>query len=105
MEDAGKTQMSTHKPCSVHTYRANVNSWEKKNRMLDFLSLKLIAPNLFVAVGVLNVNPRNEIRENYSQFFTELLWSLTRMNLYLIYTLETLQCYFIFDYSVSVPDT
>ncbi len=59
--------MSTRAPCSVRTYRANINLSEhkqlrKKNRMciiLDVLSLKVIAPNLLAAVGVLKANPRN----------------------------------------------
>ncbi len=62
----------------MHTYKANVNlseqTVEKKIRMciiMDVLSLKVIAPNLLAAVGVLNVNPRNYIRENHSQLFTE----------------------------------
>ncbi len=58
--------------------------------MLDVLSLKVIAPNLRTAVGVLNVNPINYIRENHSQLL------LTRMNLYLIHTVKAMQCYFIF---------
>ncbi len=58
--------MSTRTQCSVHTYRANVNlneqTVEKKKILsfiMDVLSLKVIAPNLLAAVGVLNVIQEN----------------------------------------------
>ncbi len=57
----------------------------------------MLVPNLLAAVGVLIVNPRNYIIENHSS----LLNYFNNNNL--IYTVMTVQCYFIFDYSVSVP--
>ncbi len=73
--------------------------------IMDVLSLKVIAPNLLDAVSVLNVNPRklNQRKITHSSLLNKPTCSLTRINLYLIYTVKTKQCYFIFNYSVSVP--
>ncbi len=52
-------------PCSVHTYRANVNLSEQlsKKKKLDVhircMFLKVIAPKLLAAIGVLYVTPIN----------------------------------------------
>ncbi len=47
-----------------------------RHYILDALSLKVTAPDLLAAVGVLNVNPRKLMKENYSlQLLTELLSS------------------------------
>ncbi len=48
--------------------------------ILDALSLKVDRAqfSLLAAVGVLNVNPRNEMGENHSQLFTELLCSFNK---------------------------
>ncbi len=62
-----KTQMSTRVPCSVHTYRANVNLSEQlsKKKNLDVhitircMFLKVIAPKLLAVIGVLYVTPIN----------------------------------------------
>ncbi len=72
---------------------------------MDVLSLKVIAPNLLAAVSVLYVNPRklNQRKSLTALYWTSLLCSLTRINLYLIYRVKTKECYFIFNYSVSVP--
>ncbi len=54
-------------PCSVHTYRANVNLSEQlsKKKNLDVhirircMFLKVIAPKLLAVIGVLYVTPIN----------------------------------------------
>ncbi len=80
----------------------NVNRKQMCIIILDALSLNVTMPNL--AVGVLNVNPR-KYRENHSLLLTELLCIfIFRINLDLIYTVKTIQSYFTFDYSVSVPE-
>ncbi len=64
---------------------------EKKNGCVLYwiIYLKVIAPNLLAAVGVLNVNLRHSIREKHSQLFTELLCRLTRTKIFVIYTVKT----------------
>ncbi len=46
-----------------------------RHYILDALSLKVTAPDLLAAVGVLNVYPRKLKKENHLQLLTELLSS------------------------------
>lgn len=93
----------------IHLTNLNIQAQQDAKELnslywIHALGLKVTRPNLLAAVGVVNVNPIKKLKR---EKITHCSWLtfvvLTRINLYLIYTVKSMRCHFTFDFSVSVP--